>query len=152
MSKKRQPKLPSRRKRFKRVQRLSSAKAWLESYQGNRIVRAYRWRYGVDWQTAFTELEMLGVSVDPEYKKRVLQSEETRLVAKRREKAKREAELREQRGYDQDENFAFIVGYTSGGTPYGLSWEEWANLEVAEPFEEVIDDDEERDEGDTAET
>ena len=26
---------------------------------------------------------------------------------------------------DQDERFAFIVGYTSGGAPYGITWDEW---------------------------
>ncbi|SDL25080.1 hypothetical protein [Natronincola ferrireducens] len=25
---------------------------------------------------------------------------------------------------DSDENFYFIVGYTSGGAPYGITWEE----------------------------
>ncbi|PZM67220.1 hypothetical protein [Paenibacillus dendritiformis] len=25
---------------------------------------------------------------------------------------------------DQDENFYFIVGYTDGGAPYGITWEE----------------------------
>jgi hypothetical protein len=51
--------------------------------------------------------------------------------------------IREQLGYDQDEHFAFIVGYTSGGFPYGLTWEEWA--EIAES----VDDDEEQDEVDS---
>jgi hypothetical protein len=26
---------------------------------------------------------------------------------------------------DSDENFSFIAGYTSGGAPYGLTWEEY---------------------------
>ena len=30
---------------------------------------------------------------------------------------------------DCDENFAFIIGYTSGGTPYGLTHQEMAELE-----------------------
>lgn len=25
---------------------------------------------------------------------------------------------------DSDENYYFIVGYTSGGAPYGITWEE----------------------------
>ena len=28
---------------------------------------------------------------------------------------------------EQDENFSFIVGYTSGGFPYGNPWEETDN-------------------------
>lgn len=147
--KKCQPGLPPRRKRFKRAQRLQSAKAWLAIYQGNKIVRDYRRHYGVDWQTAFTELEMLEVPLDPEYKKRVVQSEEASLAAKRLKKAEREAELREQLGYDQAEHFAFIVGYTSGGARIGLTWEEWADLEAAEALEEFVDDDDEQDEADS---
>ena len=31
--------------------------------------------------------------------------------------------------YDSDDNFALIVGYTSGGFPYGLTHEELENAE-----------------------
>jgi hypothetical protein len=126
---------------MKRAQRLQSAQAWLATYQGKKIGRDYRRRYGVDWPTAFNELEMLDVAIDPGYKKRVLQSEEARLVAKRRKKAEREAKLEAAPGYDQDEHFAFIMGYTSGGFPYGLTWEQWAEIETSEALEEVIDQD-----------
>lgn len=138
--KKGKQRLPPRRKRFKRAQRLDSAKAWLETYQGHKVVRDYRRRYGVDWQTAFTELEMLAVPIDPEYKKRVLQSEEAQLAAKRRKKAEREAEVWEQLGLDQDEHFAFIAGYTSGGVPYGVTWEEWAAIEEADEIDGFINE------------
>jgi hypothetical protein len=30
---------------------------------------------------------------------------------------------------DQDDTFAFIAGYTSGDAPYGITWEEWKQLE-----------------------
>lgn len=32
---------------------------------------------------------------------------------------------------EQDENFSFIAGYTSGGFPYGTTWEE-TDMEPAE--------------------
>jgi hypothetical protein len=32
-------------------------------------------------------------------------------------------------GIDRDENFAFIAGFTSGGAPYGVAWEERAEFE-----------------------
>ena len=131
---------PPQRKRLKRAQRLQSAKAWLETYQGHKIGRDYRRRYGVDWPTAFLELEMLEVPIDPDYKARVLQSEAARIAAKRRKKAESEAGSRTPIGDDQDDYFAFIVGYTSGGAPYGVTWEEWANLEVIESVEAFVDD------------
>ncbi len=31
--------------------------------------------------------------------------------------------------FDSDENFAFIVGYTSGGAPYGVTHEEMNGIE-----------------------
>lgn len=35
---------------------------------------------------------------------------------------------------EQDENFCFIAGYTSGGFPYGTTWEE-ADIEPADEEE-----------------
>lgn len=32
----------------------------------------------------------------------------------------------------QEENFFFIAGYTSGGVPYGITWEEERRMEEAE--------------------
>lgn len=37
---------------------------------------------------------------------------------------------------EQDENFCFIAGYTSGGFPYGTTWEE-TDIEPAEE-EEIL--------------
>ena len=31
--------------------------------------------------------------------------------------------------FESDENFAFIAGYTSGGAPYGLTHEEWNEIQ-----------------------
>jgi len=129
----RRRKTTPRRKRLKRAQRLESAKAWLATYAGQKIARDYRRRYGVDWQTAFTELEMLGIPIDPDYKTRVLHSIAGELAARRRKKAERETQLRAELGFDQNEYFAYIVGYTSGGAPYGLTWDEWAAIEAEEP-------------------
>ena len=30
---------------------------------------------------------------------------------------------------DQDETFAYIDGYSEGGFAYGVTWEEWEQLE-----------------------
>lgn len=34
--------------------------------------------------------------------------------------------------FDSDEVFAFIAGYTSGGVPYGITWEEMQQIEELE--------------------
>lgn len=115
--------------RMKRPQRLESAQNWLETYEGDKIVKAYRKRYGVDFACAFTELGILGVPINPEYKERVLQSVTAQSAAKRRKKAERQAEGEHLLGIESDDRFAFIVGYTSSGAAYGLTWAEWEMLE-----------------------
>jgi hypothetical protein len=126
MSKKKSNPNPGpRRHRFRRMQRLQSAKNWLLTYTGNKLIKAYRRRYGVDWHTAFTELEMLGIPIDPVHKEQVLRTMEQQAAQKRQCRLDA-AEARERAlGIDQDEHFAFIMGYTSGGAPYGITWEEW---------------------------
>lgn len=57
--------------RLKRSARLNSARAWLPKYEGKRIVRSYRKRYGVDLLCAIAELQMLKVPLDPTYIDRV---------------------------------------------------------------------------------
>ena len=42
---------------------------------------------------------------------------------------------------DQDDEFFFIAGYTSGGAPYGVTWEEMG----LDPWES-LDDEQEDDE------
>lgn len=41
--------------------------------------------------------------------------------------------------FESDETFAFIAGYTSGGAPYGITWEEMEAIErrEVELFEKV---------------
>jgi hypothetical protein len=53
-----------------------------------------------------------------------------------RKKLKKE-KISERIELDSDENFAFIVGYTSGGAPYGLSHEEMTELEKEENKTEI---------------
>ena len=85
------------------------------------IVKAYRIRFNVDKTCAMRELVMLGLL--PEEKQK---SYEEQLAAKDRKLAEKRNQ-KEEESMDisyQDENFFFIAGYTSGGTPYGVTWEE----------------------------
>jgi hypothetical protein len=114
-----------RRKRFNRKQRLASARLWLQTYTGEKVARDYRKYYGVDWPTAFLELEILGVSIAADYKETVLKTLASIAATKEQKKAEKLA----LENPDQDENFAFIAGYTSGGAPYGITWDEWEQIE-----------------------
>lgn len=113
-------------------QRLQSAKSWLESYTGQNVVRGYRKHYGVDWQTALIELEMLGVAIDPDYKQQALASAANLAAARRSRRAEERAVSEDFVGFMdgfQDQSFAYIAGYTEGGFPYGVTWEEWEGFE-----------------------
>lgn len=73
----------------------------------------------------------------PEEKKAVQkQKTEQRRNRRRKQKALKEQEASNR---DQDDNFFFIAGYTSGGAPYGVTWEQMG----MEPWGDEDDIDEE---------
>lgn len=43
---------------------------------------------------------------------------------KKQQKLRKKQEKNSEGYIDSDENFYFIIGYTSGGIPYGITWEE----------------------------
>lgn len=56
--------------------------------------------------------------------KQILKSEKERVVLKGSIRASKADEM----PFESDEVFAFIVGYTSGEAPYGLTHEEYDNF------------------------
>lgn len=137
--------LPPRHKRMRRPARLDSARHWLLSYSGKNLVRSYRKRYGVDWLCAVRELRMLGAEVDPQYVAQLEVTLEQRRLERQRRKQQPAAEGLSEMLVNSDDTFAYIVGYTSGGAPYGLTWEQWEMLEDEwEMFEDELSDEEGR--------
>ena len=120
--------------RLKRPARLSSARAWLPSYKGEKVVRSYRKRYGVDLLCAIAELQMLNVPLDPIYVERVRTTVNNQI--------KRRAAQRKQPSNDDlmewDSTFAYIAGYTEGDAPYGLTWEEWPRTRCEAPDDDEL--------------
>lgn len=109
--------------------RLSSAKVtrWVEQYKGKDIIAGYANWFAVDPLCAVIELRLLGVTIAPERESRIKATIEARTLArKRRLELRAPAEL-EQLPPDSNETFAFIAGYTSGGAPYGITFEELAD-------------------------
>lgn len=75
-----------------REKRLVAAKIWLPTYTGQRIVSAYKKRYGVDQLTAMREVQELCVDLSPEYVQNATAAELRRielLPEKRTEKMER---------------------------------------------------------------
>ncbi len=82
------------------------------------MVKGYANRFKVDLLCAIKELRLCGADISAEYEARVRQS----IAAQARMKAKRKQAAAE--NTDGDHEFAFIAGYTSGGVPYGITWDE----------------------------
>lgn len=116
--------------------RKRKAKGWLKSYTGTDIVKDYREHFkGVDVACAVRELREIGYEFEPEYEKRVLNAEAVRIRNIHRKKEQKQQSESYHNEF-QDDNFFFIAGYTSGGAPYGVTWEQM-NLE---PWESEFDD------------
>lgn len=111
-----------------RAQRLKQARRWIKNTGVTKkgIVSKYTHKFKVSRECAIKELTMIGIPISEEYKQALKREQEAR-AKKRREK--REAAYLEQQDYD--ETFAYIVDYTSGGIPFGTTWEELG----LEPFD-----------------
>ncbi|MCL2588071.1 MAG: hypothetical protein FWD84_01540 [Oscillospiraceae bacterium] len=114
--------------------RLARAKNWLPTYEGTKIVRAYRDKFQVDTICAVRELQEIGHEFEPGYVERLLAAESARISQK--QKKKEEQLVSETYNEWQDDRFYFIAGYTSGGAPYGVTWEEMG----LSPYENDFDD------------
>ncbi len=115
--------------------RLNSAKNWIKTYTGNNLVKGYSKKYSVDKLCAVKELRMIGVDISEEYEKQLINSMEALRQQRLSLKKKREDKLNDLCGFDSDENFAMIIGYTSGGFPYGVTYEEMEQINNETEFE-----------------
>ena len=107
--------------------RLQAAQHWIPTYTGKNIIKGYRNWFGVDLPCAIQELKILGIKLDDQYVSQALQGREQAITAKRKKAAeKKKRELENLQPYS-DGTFCFIAGYTSGGFPYGITWEEMAD-------------------------
>ncbi len=92
---------------------------------------------------AVEELQLLGVSLTKEQIDREKAAVKAYQEIQRAKKAKRKR-IREQKRMEkdnplfseyQDDTFYYIAGYTSGGAPYGITWEEMGINPDMEDFE-----------------
>ena len=108
--------------------RLRSAKAWINTYTGSNIVKGYGKKYAVDKLCAVRELRMIGIQISEEYEKLLMNSMEAVRHQRLASGKKREEKLNAGCTFESDENFAMIIGYTSGGFPYGVTHEEMEKI------------------------
>ena len=79
----------------------------------------------------------LGVNYTQEQLDQIKQAEEQRLQQRRMEREAKERERLAELYEDSDDRFAFIAGYTDGGAPFGVMWEE-VGIDPGLPFEEKV--------------
>ncbi|MDP3706322.1 MAG: hypothetical protein Q8R24_10540 [Legionellaceae bacterium] len=123
-----------RRKRMQRSGRLQSAKHWIPTYSGGSIVKGYKNWFGVSLVCAIKELRMLGVKLDEQYVLQALKGHEHAILDRQKKKVAKKQELLDDLLFDSDDHYYFIAGYTSGGFPYGITWEEAELDNLIEPF------------------
>ena len=111
---------------FPKKIRLQKARKWIHTYNGQRkhLARGYRKQFHVDILCAIRELQEIGVEFDPVYVEAVKKSENSRIQMKHKKEALNKQKELEWFYEDSDETFGFIAGYTSGGAPYGITWDE----------------------------
>ena len=112
----------SQKRTRKKESRIARARNWLPAYEGTKVVRAYRKKFCVDTVCAVRELQEIGYEFKPGYVDSLLKSEAARIEQLKAKKA--EKRLADEQDDEQDDRFYYIAGYTSGGAPYGLTWEE----------------------------
>ena len=124
------------KKAMKFAERKLKAEKWVAEYDGTpyggNIIKAYRKKFSVDRMKAVAELQLLGISLTKEQierEKRAVKAHQEIQKAKktkRKKKRKQSKILNDDFTFyeDQDDTFYYIVGYTSGGAPYGVTWEE----------------------------
>lgn len=120
-----------------RKDRLIIAKKWLEEYdiavQGKNIIKKYRKHFHVEPMCAFEEIQMLGYPLTDEQIPKFHEVERNKVIQEKNRKIKRrlkrEVNKKSKENIhdmfpDSDDTFCMIMGYTSGGAPYGVTWEE----------------------------
>jgi hypothetical protein len=110
-----------------RPARLQAAKRWIAEYRGKNLVRGYKKWFGVSDVCAVVELRMLGVDIPDARLEQARRDQKAR--ARHRSRRKERSAARSSTRVWNDE-FAVITGYTEGGAPYGITWDEWAEMDV----------------------
>lgn len=129
------------KKAMKFTERKPKTEKWVASYDGSAyggdIIKAYRKKFAVDRMKAVEELQLLGVPLTKEQidkeKAAVRAYREMQKAKKEKKRRFREQKNKTESNPEQDDVFYYIAGYTSGGAPYGVTWEEMG----LEPYEEM---------------
>ena len=119
-----------KRKRFRKLERLNAAISWITTYDGKNIVSGYAKWFGVDKICAIKELKLIEVVIPEMLENQIVKSHQILIEQRRQKKAERKIVETIHLAIESDENFSYIIGYTSNGAPFGLTHEEFESLET----------------------
>jgi hypothetical protein len=120
-------------KTLRQEERLAEARKWVKGYTGSHILKDYRKKFTVDPTCAINDMEVIG-ALSPVQLANLRKGEEARLFNLVKQHANKHTDGLLDRYPDSDDRFFYVAGYTSGGTPYGVTWEEMG-LEPYEPLD-----------------
>lgn len=127
----------------KRKKRMIKGKIWLNTFPADtplkKIYKLYRKKYNLPPDVAVLELIHMGYPFTEEYYLNIHKSYVAMIEAKKRIIVERKKQMEDDE--DSDETFYYIAGYTAGGFPYGITWEEYYKSQDVQKENEVIDDD-----------
>jgi len=75
-------------------------------------------------------LKLIGVVIPELLENQIVKSHQVQIAQRRQKKEGRKIAESIDFAIESDENFAYIVGYTSNGVPYGLTHDEFYRLEA----------------------
>ena len=108
--------------------RLKVAKKWDESVDTLKKIKAYVKFFGVDKLCAAKELLQAGVVLQEKYAARWATRIERKALARKKKtltKGKcKDKETLDELSFESEDFFYYVAGYTEGGAPYGIIWEE----------------------------
>ncbi len=98
------------------------------------MLRKYRKEFHVDRECAISELTALGIRFDDEYLSRLRRTVHGQFADEKKHSpiCREDFDLYHGIEPESDDFFAYIAGYTSGGAPFGITWEEMEELERRE--------------------
>ncbi len=96
----------------------------MKTYKGKKIHHGYAKHFGVNKLCGILELEMLGIEINPQIKEIVRRSEEQKKIQSEMRKAENGNKF-----IEFDVYFAYIMGYTPGGAPYGITCKEMKEIQ-----------------------
>ena len=104
--------------------RMEQAKSWLETYDGEHIIKAYSKFFGLNLKNALKEVDLVGAEISSQEREYTKELIKKRKQEKEQKKEKRRVAKEQYEFEDYDDTFAFIAGYTEGGVPFGITYEE----------------------------